>query len=258
MKNFHLPTDTLRTTLTPFSSRLNDQSINQKDDRIIQIDAVALKWMIKSLMKIFHLPTDTLRITSTPFSSRLNDQSIKEIRLRIARILNWAESEVLFPFLRAAQPTQIQSVSTNILLQDTTFLQPSSIGRASNWTYTRLRIARTLNWAEGEGLWHFPSLLSRFKFGALPRTYDLPSRNDLPTALPQLAEHPIEHTHDWELHEHWIGLRARFLMFFLARLSRFKFGALPRTYDLPIAFLNWPSIQLNIHTTENYANNELN
>src|SRR6266536_1271304 len=93
MKNFHLPTDTLRTTLTPFSPRLNDQSINQKNDRIIQIDAIALKWMIKSLMKIFHLPTDTLRITLTPFSSRLNDQSIKEIRLRIARILNWAESE---------------------------------------------------------------------------------------------------------------------------------------------------------------------
>src|SRR6266545_7816754 len=114
MKNFHLPTDTLRTTLTPFSSRLNDQSINQKDDKIIQIDAVALKWMIESLMKIFHLPTGTLRITSTPFSSRLNHQSIKEIRLRIARILNWAESEVLFLFLRAAQPTQIQSFSTNI------------------------------------------------------------------------------------------------------------------------------------------------
>src|SRR6266536_317409 len=104
MKNFHLPTDTLRTTLTPFSPRLNDQSINQKDDRIIQIDAVALKWMIKSLMKIFYLPTDTLRIILTPFSSRLNDQLIKEIRLRIARILHWAESEILFSFFRAAQP----------------------------------------------------------------------------------------------------------------------------------------------------------
>src|SRR6266496_6727944 len=127
MKNFHLPIDTLRITLTPFSPRLNDQSINQKDDRIIQIDAVTLKWIIKSLIKIFHLPTDTLRITLTPFSSRLNDQLIKKVRLRIARILNWAESEILFPFLRVVQPTQIQSVSTNILLQDTTFLQPSSI-----------------------------------------------------------------------------------------------------------------------------------
>src|SRR6266498_4230720 len=70
--------------------------------------------MIESLMKNFHLPTDTLRITLTPFSSRLNHQSIKEIRLRIARILNWAESEVLFPFLRATQLTQIQNFSTNI------------------------------------------------------------------------------------------------------------------------------------------------
>src|SRR6266498_2788003 len=138
MKNFHLPTDTLRTTLTPFSPRLNDQLINQKDGQIIQIDAITLKWRIKSLIKIFHLPTDTFRITLTSFSSRLNDQSIKEIRLRIARILNWAENEVLFPFLRAAQPSQIQSFSTNIFLQDTiffqetTFLQSSLIGRASN------------------------------------------------------------------------------------------------------------------------------
>ncbi len=70
-------------------------------------------------------------------------------------------------------------------------------------------------------------------------------------SLPQLAEHPIEHTHDWELREYWIGLRARC---FLARLSRFKFGALSRTYDHPIAFLNWPSIQLNTHITRNRAN----
>ncbi len=83
---------------------------------------------------------NTLRITSTPFSSRLNDQSIKETRLRIARILNWVESEVLIS---------------------------------------------------------------------------------------------------------------------LALLSRFKFGALPRIYDLLTASLNRPSIQLNIHTTENRANTEL-
>src|SRR6266536_1717085 len=99
--------------------------------------------MIKSLMKNFHLPTDTLRITLIPFSPRLNDQSIKEIRLRIARILNWAESEILISL----------------------------------------------------------ALLSRFKFGALPRIYDLLSRNDLPTA-----------------------------------------------------FLQWPSIQLNTHITRNRAN----
>src|SRR6266498_5362211 len=70
--------------------------------------------MIESLMKIFHLSIDTLRITLTLFSSRLNHQLIKEIRLRIARILNWVKSEVSFPFFRAAQPTQIQSFSTNI------------------------------------------------------------------------------------------------------------------------------------------------
>src|SRR6266498_3561463 len=43
-------------------------------------------------------------------------------------------------------------------------------------------------------------------------------------------------------------------MFFLARLSRFKFGALPRTYNLFIVFLNWPSIQLNTYITRNRAN----
>ncbi len=45
-------------------------------------------------------------------------------------------------------------------------------------------------------------LLSRFKFGALPRTYDLSLRNDLFMALPQLAEHLIEYIYDWELREH--------------------------------------------------------
>src|SRR6266498_729401 len=111
--------------------------------------------MIESLMKNFHLPTDTLRITLTPFSPRLNDQSInqliKEIRLRIARILNWAESELFH--------------ERTTFLQDTTFPQPSSIGRASNCTYTRLRIARILNWAESEVLL---ARLSRFKFEAFP------------------------------------------------------------------------------------------
>src|SRR6266498_1023099 len=49
------------------------------------------------------------------------------------------------------------------------------------------------------------------------------------------------------------------MAFSLILLSRFKFGALPRTYDLPsrydlpIAFLNWPSIQLNTHITRNRA-----
>src|SRR6266487_3970725 len=50
------------------------------------------------------------------------------------------------------------------------------------------------------------------------------------------------------------------MTFSLTLISRFKFGALPRTYDLPsrndlpTVFLNWPSIQLNIHITKNRAN----
>ena len=43
-------------------------------------------------------------------------------------------------------------------------------------------------------------------------------------------------------------------MLFLSLLSRFKFRAFPRTYDLPTAFLNWPSIQLNTYITRNRAN----
>src|SRR6266511_3869928 len=90
-------------------------------------------------------------------------------------------------------------------LQDTTFPQPSSIGRASNLTYTRLRIARTLNWAEGEGLWHFPSHCSADSSSEL-------------------------------FHEH---------------------TTFPQETTFPQPSLNWPSIQLNIHTTENCANTEL-
>src|SRR6266545_2162897 len=101
--------------------------------------------MIKSLMKIFYLPTDIFRIILTSFLSRLNDQSIKEIRLRIARILNWVKSEVLFSFLRAAQPTQIQSFSTNILLQETTFPQPFL-----NWPSIQLNIHTTENYTNTE------------------------------------------------------------------------------------------------------------
>ncbi len=54
---------------------------------------------------------------------------------------------------------------SEIFHEYTIFLQPFSIGRASNWTYTRLRIARILNWAEGEVLL---ARLSRFKFEAFP------------------------------------------------------------------------------------------
>ena len=56
-------------------------------------------------------------------------------------------------------------LSSELFHEHTISLQPFSIGRASNWTYTRLRIARILNWAEGEVLL---ARLSRFKFEAFP------------------------------------------------------------------------------------------
>ena len=66
--------------------------------------------------------------------------------------------------------------------------------------------------------------------------------------LPQLAEHPVEHTHDWELREHWIGLRVRVYGIFsygLADLSselfhEFMIFFQETTFLQP--FLNWPSI----------------
>ncbi len=66
-----------------------------------------------------------------------------------------------------AQPIQVRSSSTNIRpsLKKRPSYSLSSIGRASNWTYTRLRIARILNWAEGEVLL---ARLNRFKFEAFP------------------------------------------------------------------------------------------
>ena len=167
-----------------------------------------LRWngWLNRWWKIFHLPTDPLRITLTLFSPWLNDQSIKKIGLRIARILNWAESEILFPFLRAAQPTQIQSFSTNI--------RPSFKTRPSH-------------------------------------------------SLPQSAEHPIEHTSSRELREHWIGLRVRCYAI-LSHCSADSSSELfhehttfPQEMTFPQPFLNWLSIQLNIHTTENCANTKL-
>src|SRR6266545_2237699 len=46
----------------------------------------------------------------------------------------------------------------------------------------------------------------------------------------------------------------RFYTFSLTLLSQFKLEAFPRIYDLPITFLNWPSIQLNTHITRNRTN----
>src|SRR6266536_3602079 len=110
--------------------------------------------------------------------------------------------------------------------------------------YTRLRIARTLNWVEGEVFSIFLARLSRFKLGAFSLTDSF--------ICSFIYSSPL------------------FFCCFLCHrlavqvspsvkklLSRFKLGALPRTYDLPTTLLNWPSIQLNIHTTENCANTEL-
>ncbi len=76
-------------------------------------------------------------------------------------------------------------------------------------------------------------------------------------SLSQLAEHLIEHTHDWELREHWIGLRARFFPFSSHGSADSSSELFHEHTTFPQPFLNWPSIQLNIHTTENCANTEL-
>ncbi len=86
---------------------------------------------------------------------------------------------------------------------------PSLIGRASNWTYTRLRITRTLKWAEDE-------IFNVFPRTAQPIQVRSSSTNIRSLySLPQLAEHLIKHTHDWELREYWIGPRVRFYTFSL-------------------------------------------
>src|SRR6266536_1347884 len=124
--------------------------------------------------------------------------------------------------------------------------------------YTRLRIARTLNWVEGEVFSIFLVRLSRFKLGA----FSLTDSFIYSCSYSSLCSS--------------IDFLFFFFFFFLCRrsavqmsssvrrlLSRFKLGIFPRTCDLPsrndlpTAFLNWPSIQLNIHTTENCANTEL-
>ena len=161
------------------------------------------------------------------------------IQLNIHTTENCANTELgwgwgFMAFSLTAQPFQVRSSSMNLRpsFKKRPSHSPSSIGRASNWTYTRLRITRTLNWAEGEVFDVFPRT-------AQPIQVRSSSTNIRPPySLPQLAEHPIEHTHDWELREHWIRPRVRFYTFSLTLLSRFKFGALPQTYDLPTTLLN--------------------
>src|SRR6266536_4327084 len=111
-------------------------------------------------------------------------------------------------------------------------------------------MARTLNWVEGEVFSIFLARLSRFKLGAFSPT-------------------------DSFIYSFIYSSSLFFCCFLCHRLviqvsslvkkllSRFKFGVFPRIYDFflrnefPIVLLNWPSTQLNIHTTENCANIKL-
>jgi len=140
-------------------------------------------------------PPHHLNTFLTSIERLINQRDMTENRANTE--LSWERGFISFPSRCSADSSSELFHEHTTLLQDTIFPQPSSISRASNWTYIRLRIARTLNWAESK----------------------------------------VSNS--------------------LALLSRFKFEALPRTYDLPTTLINWPSIQLNIHTTENCANTEL-
>src|SRR6266511_1170497 len=117
-------------------------------------------------------------------------------------------------------------------------------------------MARTLNWVESEVFSIFLARLSRFKFGALPPTDSF---------ICSFIYSSLCSSIDFLLFSFSLCHRPAVQMSpSVKRLfSRFKLGVFPRTCDLPsrndlpTAFLNWPSIQLNIHTTENYANTEL-
>src|SRR6266536_2851966 len=141
----------------------------------------------------------------------------------MARTLNWVEGEVFSIFLARLSRFKLGAFSpTDSFIYSFIYSSPLFF-----CCFLCHRLAVQVS----------PSvkkLLSRFKLGVFPRTCDLPSRNDLPTAFLnwpsiQLNIHTTENC-----------------------ANIFKFGALPRTYDLPsrndlpTAFLNWPSIQLNI------------
>src|SRR6266498_390416 len=103
----------------------------------------------------------------------------------IARTLNWVKSEVFSIFLARFSRFKLGAFSlTNSFICSFIYSSPLFF---CCFLYHRLAIQVSPS---------VKKLLSRFKLGVFPRTCDLPSRNDLPTALPQLAEHPIEHTHD--------------------------------------------------------------
>src|SRR6266498_5104606 len=118
-------------------------------------------------------------------------------------------------------------------------------------------MTRTLNWVKSEIFSIFLARFSRFKFGALPLTDSF---------IYSFIYSSLYSSINFLLFSFSLCYRPVIQMSpSVKRLfSRFKLGVFPRTCDLPsrndlpTVFLNWPSIQLNIHTTENYANSELN
>src|SRR6266536_5115065 len=109
-------------------------------------------------------------------------------------------------------------------------------------------MARTLNWVKSEVFSIFLARLSRFKLGAFSST------NSFICSF--IYSSPLFFCCFSLYHR----LAVQVSPSVKKLLSRFKLGVFPRTCDLfsrndlSTAFLNWPSIQLNIHTTEDCAN----
>src|SRR6266498_3566549 len=116
-------------------------------------------------------------------------------------------------------------------------------------------MARTLNWVKSEVFSIFLARLSRFKFGALPPTNSF---------IYSFIYSSLYSSINFLLFSFSLCYRPVIQMSpSVKRLfSRFKLGVFPRTCDLPsrndflTPFPNWPSIQLNIHTTKNCANED--
>src|SRR6266536_3049796 len=111
-------------------------------------------------------------------------------------------------------------------------------------------MARTLNWVEGDVFSIFLARLSRFKLGAFSPTDSF---------ICSFICSSLCFSIDFLFFSFSLCRRPAVQMSPSVKklLSRFKLGVLPRTCDLPsrndlpTAFLNWPNIQLNIHTTKN-------
>ncbi len=61
-------------------------------------------------------------------------------------------------------------------------------------------------------------------------------------SLPQLAEHPVEHKHDWELREHWIRLRVRIYSIFPHTAQPIQIRS--SSTNIRPSFKKWPSHSL--------------